>query len=660
MVEKSNTLIEIDLNQFKLHIRVQNGMELSLHFNSPSRKFYLSVIALVVTEMKKLGKVTSIPLESHYDTLALLNETIGERAGSSDRKNLLRRIYRKWKDALPDLEHAPLFTIPGRRKEYGDAIGKMYPFSDEEKDAWANLFEYKGSLEDVRLRFSLDRLGATLDQVVVTYGQEPNLSDEDSWDRFTGSLEQELYDPDSKDRVPVAPTPRKRSWRRPWPAVLGVVGLLLVGGAIATWYLSYRTPKSVSYSMFPIKSPLPLPDKPSIAVLPFANIGNAPEQEYFSDGLVDEIITALSKVPHLFIIARNSTFTYKDKPVKVQQVAEELGVRYVLEGSVRRVGDRMRITAQLIDGISGHHLWGERYDAEMRDIFALQDKLTMKIITALRVQLTEGEQALVYMRGTTNLEAYLKVLEARRHSRRLNPTDNLKARQLAQEAIALDPNYPMAYSYLGSTHVNEIWMHSAKSREDSLRKGAELAQKALSMDESLGYAHYLLAQIHVASRDFKKGIAEAQRAIELEPNGEDFHWWLGAALVLAGRLEEGIKVVKKAIRLNPYAPGHYFHTIAMAYRNMGLYDEAIGYGEKAVERSPKSHPSRRVLISCYSLAGRDEEARSQAKELLKMYPEYCVKNPRKGFHKNPAFTERILNSLRKAGVPDCPPSPGSK
>jgi tetratricopeptide (TPR) repeat protein len=346
--------------------------------------------------------------------------------------------------------------------------------------------------------------------------------------------------------------------------------------------------------------------------------------------------------------------------VKVQQVAEELGVRYVLEGSVRRMGDRVRITAQLIDAISGHHLWGERYDTDMRDVFAIQDELTMKIITALRVQLTEGEQALVYGRGTTNLEAYLKFLEARRHSRRLNPTDNLKARQLAQEAIALDPNYPMAYMYLGGTHVNDVWLNSTKSREDSLRKAAELAKKALSLDESLAPAYILLAQIYVLSRDFEKGIVEAQRAVELEPNGADFHWWLGVALIFVGRLEEGIKVGKKAIRLNPYAPGHYFHTIAMAYRNMGRYDEAIGYGKKAVERSPKSQLSRQILISCYSLGGRDEEARSQAKELLKMYPEYCVKNPRAGFHKDPAVNERILNSLRKVGLPDCPPSPGSQ
>jgi tetratricopeptide (TPR) repeat protein len=346
--------------------------------------------------------------------------------------------------------------------------------------------------------------------------------------------------------------------------------------------------------------------------------------------------------------------------VKVQQVAEELGVRYVLEGSVRRMGDRVRITAQLIDAISGHHLWGERYDADMRDIFAIQDELTMKIITALRVQLTEGEQALVYARGTTNLEAYLKFLEARRYSWRLNPTDNLKARQLAQEAIALDPNYPIAYMYLGSTHINDVWIRSTKSREDSLRKAAELAEKALSLDEFLAPAYVLLAQIYVLRGDFEKGIAEAQRAVELEPNGADFQWFLGAALIFAGRLEEGIQVDKKAIRLNPYAPGHYFHTIALAYRNMGRYDEAIGYGKKAVERSPKSQPSRTVLITCYSLAGRDEEARSQAKELLKMYPEYCIKKRRRGIHKDPAIDKRLKNAQRKAGIPDCPPGPSSK
>jgi tetratricopeptide (TPR) repeat protein len=159
--------------------------------------------------------------------------------------------------------------------------------------------------------------------------------------------------------------------------------------------------------------------------------------------------------------------------------------------------------------------------------------------------------------------------------------------------------------YLGGTHINEVWLRSTKSREDSLRKGGELAQKALSMDQSLGYAHYLLAQIHVLSRDFEKGFAEARRAVELEPNGADFQWWLSGALLFEGRPEEAIQVCKKAVRLNPYAPGHYFHTIAMAYRDIGQYDDAIRYGKNAVERSPKSQVSHHVLITSYGLAGRN-------------------------------------------------------
>jgi tetratricopeptide (TPR) repeat protein len=180
------------------------------------------------------------------------------------------------------------------------------------------------------------------------------------------------------------------------------------------------------------------------------------------------------------------------------------------------------------------------------------------------------------------------------------------------------------------------------------------------MDESLGRAHYRLAHIYVLRREFEKGIAELQRAIELEPNMADYHWYLGSALAFAGRPEEGIPVGKKAIRLNPYAPGHYFHTVAMAYRNIGQYDDAISYGKKAVERSPKSQISRTVLITSYSLAGREEEARAQAKELLKIYPEYCVKKRRRGFHKDPAIGKRNRNALLKAGLPDCPPRPSSK
>ena len=197
----------------------------------------------------------------------------------------------------------------------------------------------------------------------------------------------------------------------------------------------------------------PLPDKPSIAVLPFVNMSRDPKQEYFSDGITEEIITALSKVPNLFVIARNSTFTYKGKPVKVKQVSEELGVRYVLEGSVQKSGDRVRITAQLIDALTGHHLWAERYDRDLKDIFALQDEITMKVITALQVELTAGEMAGVIAKGTKNIDAFIKYLQAYELMQRGNKERNAQAKKILEEAVALDPEYPRLYMGLAMTHM---------------------------------------------------------------------------------------------------------------------------------------------------------------------------------------------------------------
>ena len=201
-----------------------------------------------------------------------------------------------------------------------------------------------------------------------------------------------------------------------------------------------------------------------------------------------EIITALSKTPKLFVIALNSTFTYKGKPVKVQQVGRELGVKYVLEGSVRKAGDKVRITAQLVDARTGHHIWAERYDRELKDIFAIQDEITKKIITSVHVKLTEGEQGHLYAKGTANLDAYLKASEASWYLRQSTKEDLLKAKQLAEDAIALDPNYPPAYSTLGMFYGISIWLGMSKSPADSLKRAIELSQKAIALDKSFAAA----------------------------------------------------------------------------------------------------------------------------------------------------------------------------
>jgi adenylate cyclase len=212
---------------------------------------------------------------------------------------------------------------------------------------------------------------------------------------------------------------------------------------------------------------------------PFDNLSGDPEQEYFSDGITEDIITAISKTPKMLVIARNSTFTYKGKPVNVQQVGNELGVRYVLEGSVRKVGERVRITAQLVDAKSGHHLWAEKFDRDLKDIFALQDEITKEIIISLQVNLTEGEQARIRAKGANNLNAYLKSLEAKKLLTRWNIEDNHKARQLYTEAIELDPNYSISYCGLAITHIMDVWLGSTKSNNDSLAKATELVQKAV-------------------------------------------------------------------------------------------------------------------------------------------------------------------------------------
>ena len=396
---------------------------------------------------------------------------------------------------------------------------------------------------------------------------------------------------------------------------------------------------------------LPLPDKPSIAVLPFVNMSGDPEQEYFSDGITEDIITALSKVPKLFVIARNSTFTYKGKPVKVQQVGRELGVKYVLEGSVRKVGDRVRITAQLVDTTTGHHLWAERYDRELKDIFALQDEITMKILTELQVKLTEAEQARLLAKGTDNLGAFLKLLQGREHVYRQNKEDNALARQLFQEAITLDPEYPKPYAFMATAHLGDVWLGSSKSPRKSLVKAIELTQKAIALDDSYATAHGLLGNLYIMTRQYDKGMAECERGVALDPNSAGALGWLGQNLYWADRPEEAIPVLGKAIRLNPTPPSWYLYNLAMAYRDTGRYEEAISACKKVLHREPKNVIAHLVLTGTYSLSGREEDARAEAAEILRIDPKFSVERLAKTRpHKNQANTERFIDSLRKAGL----------
>ncbi len=401
----------------------------------------------------------------------------------------------------------------------------------------------------------------------------------------------------------------------------------------------------------PDTPPLPLPDKPSLAVLPFENMSDDPKQEYFSDGLTEEIITALSKVRQFFVIARNSTFTYKGKPVKVQQVGRKLGVRYILEGSVRKSGEQIRITAQLIDAISGNHLWSERYDREIKDIFAVQDDITKKIITALQVKLTEGETARALAKGTNNLDAYLKCLQAIQNILPNNIESNALAQRFAEEAIGLDPEYSVPYKLLGVIHMHDVLLGASKAPKKSLAKAIELVKKSIDLDNSNAESHSALGFLFALTRQYDKALAETELSVTLNPNLANAYAWMGMALRFLGRWEEAIPIYQKAIRLNPIPPSWYLRGLALAYCWTGRYEEAIIECKKAVRDQPNSLYTRMSMAVIYSLSGREEEARTEAAEMLKIHPKFSlVKFEKRLTYKKKTDRERFISALRKAGL----------
>jgi adenylate cyclase len=402
------------------------------------------------------------------------------------------------------------------------------------------------------------------------------------------------------------------------------------------------------------KMAFPLPDVPSIAVLPFVNMSGDPKQEFLSDGITEEITTALSKTPHLFVISRQSSFSYKGKPVKVKQVSEDLGVRYVLEGSVQRSGDRIRINAQLIDALTGRHIWAERYDRDLKDIFVLQDEITIKILTAIRVKLTADEQvsgAAKYFKGKRGLDCYLKYLEGFKYCQGHNITDNRVARGIAEEVIAMCPENPMAYFLMGSVYQMAYWVDSGKSPRESTEKGIEMIQKALAMDDSLAIAHSMLGDLYLQKREYEKAIAEGERAVALDPGGEGVNTIYATLLYHGGRPEEAIPVFQKAIRLNPFGSTSTFLHLGHTYQVMGRFEEAVSTYEKAILRAPDNIFAHTGLAATYIMMDREKEARAEAAEVLRINPKFSVDSFAKILiNKDQSVIDNYLSALRKAGL----------
>ena len=400
-----------------------------------------------------------------------------------------------------------------------------------------------------------------------------------------------------------------------------------------------------------VDAPLPLPDKPSIAVLPFENMSGDPEQEYFSDGIAEDIITDLSKASGLFVIARNSAFTYKGRAVNVQEVSRDLGVRYVLEGSVRKAGNRVRITAQLIDGTTGGHLWAERYDRDLTDIFAVQDEVTQHIVSALAVKLTPDERERVVSKGTDNLEAYDTFLKGREHMLRQTKEANAKAIAMFERVTELDPGFAAAVALLAFNHVEAYINRWSADPDRSFELAQEHAQRAVALDDSEPNAHFALGGVYIWAKQHDRAIAEAEKTIALDPNSASGYGLLGLILSYAGRPEEAIEALNNAMRLDPHYPDIYLHFLAHANFHMERYNDAIGALTRRLFRKPESDISRVLLASCYGHQSRADEARAEWEKVFEVNPDYSFEHKRRILpYKNPADFEHFADGLRKSGL----------
>jgi TolB-like protein len=451
-------------------------------------------------------------------------------------------------------------------------------------------------------------------------------------------------------------------------AILVIAGVVFAG---FRWLLSRRGEASADHT--PAQSaeapstadsppadldPLTVPGfqgRPAIAVLPFDNLSGDPDQEYFADGIAEDLITRLSAWRSFPVIARNSSFTYKGKPVDVKQVSQELGVRYVVEGSVRRASDRVRISAQLIDAATGAHIWAERYDRELRDIFALQDEITDSIAASMHPELQRSEEERAVSQEPQNLEAWDWAMQGWWHHSRFIREENARARSLFERAIVLDPHLVSAHVGVVATHNFDLLFQWSDSRERSVAELERAAQGCVVLDaknplaqEAMGIAYRVLGQSD-------KAIAAFDRAIQLNPSLGIAYFSLGLTLTLVGRPEEGIEKLEKAMRLSPYDPMTWLFCLAtaLAHSAAGRDEETVDWAERSLHHRPDWFFSYLTLAASYAHLDRIEEARAALAEALRLQPGFSLSGLKAILSAaRPAFLERAIENLRKAGLPE--------
>jgi adenylate cyclase len=394
-------------------------------------------------------------------------------------------------------------------------------------------------------------------------------------------------------------------------------------------------------------------DKPSIAVLPFNNMSGDPAQEYFADGITEDLTTDLSRISGLFVVARNSAFVYKGQSVDLRTIAEELGVRYLLEGSVRRVGEQIRINAQLIDGSSGGHIWAERFDGTMSDVFALQDHVNRKIVAALEISLTEEDQESLDKVETSSPEAYDVLLRGLEQYQLFTAESMIAARDLFQQATVLDPDYARAYANIALTYTTSVNFYWVADREKAIRLGLEYADKALQLDDSIPQIYLTRSSLYLSQRKHQAATEAARRTVEVHPNYADGHATLAFISSYTGQFETALEALDRAKQINPQGTGIYLAVEGRILFLLGRYDDALLVLEEAMERNPAFDRIHLHLAATYAQLGQLDDAAWSVEEAFAISPDISLeKERRQALYLRESDIEHYVGALRKAGVPE--------
>jgi len=390
---------------------------------------------------------------------------------------------------------------------------------------------------------------------------------------------------------------------------------------------------------------------PGIAILPFTNLSDDAKFEYFSDGITEDIITDLSKLSGLMVVARNSAFAYKDQPLALKTVAEKLGVRYVLEGSVRRAGNDLRINVKLIDAGTGAHLWAERYDRKLQDIFAVQDDVRGNIVKALALNLTDDEKRAVARRYTQSIEAYDLLLKGQAFYARSNKEDNARAQQLYSQAIQLDPNFARAHAAMALSYSEESRYGWSASAAASMQQAVAYARRAVELDSSIPQTHWAQGYVYVLDHQYDAAVAAAERAIALDPNNADAYTTLAFGRVYQGRAKEAVPLVQKAMQLNPHYPTQYLSILGRSYYHTGQYAQAVDTLRKAQEMNPERISPQLYLILSYVAMGNLDEASWEMEQLRTHNPGFTLTHVEHALPiADPKEMTHIKDDLRRAGL----------